>query len=123
MGFIYSKPLSIEGVFSKFDTDGDGKISKKEAKAAKNMDVFTGFKVQKGMTLEAFESQNLDVYTQYEQISTKLYNTQQDRVQQWLKNEQASLEDIQELEVKILEDMEKEVEREREKLKAKLELQ
>ncbi len=30
MGFIYTKPLSLEGVFAKFDTDGDGKISADE---------------------------------------------------------------------------------------------
>lgn len=120
MGFIYTRPLSIEGVFSKFDTDRDGKISKEEAKAAKNMDVFTSFKVKNGMTLENFENKNKDVYAQYEKCATLAYNKQQAQVKQWMEMTQASLENMHDYELAELERMEKELEAEKEKLEKEL---
>ena len=122
MGFIYSKPLSIEGVFSKFDTNGNGRISKEEAKAAKNTDIFTSFKVKNGMTLEKFENTNKDVYAQYEKCATLAYNKQQGNVKQWLEMTQASLKNLQDYELAELERIEKELEAELENLKQEIEL-
>ena len=118
MGFIYQKPLSMEGVFSKFDTDGNGTISKQEAKAAKNMDIFTNFKVKKDMTLDAFESANKDVYSSYERLATEAYNKQQTKIQQWLKMEEKAMSGLQSREIDELEKTEQEImyEIERERL-------
>ena len=120
MGFIYTKPLSIEGIFAKFDTDGDGKISADEKKAAKGMDVFTSFKINKGMTLEKFESKNRDTYARYEQASTLAYNRQQEQVQQWIKYGQEAMLEHKEYELKELERLEQELEKEKEELELKL---
>ena len=43
MGFIYTKPLSIEGVFAAFDADGNGKISSEEKKSNKKYGHFYKF--------------------------------------------------------------------------------
>ena len=123
MGFIYNKPLSIEDVFSKFDKDGNGQISAEEKRSAENMAIFTNFKVRKNMTLETFEKENRDVYSQYERLSTRLYNEPKTKVEHWLKNEQSSMEEFQEEELRRLEEMEKELENEKEELESKLQLQ
>lgn len=78
MGFIYNKPLSIEQVFSLYNTNGGNSIDSEEAKNAKNVSIFNGrFIVEEGMTLEQFEAKNLETYTEYEQLATQAYNAQQ----------------------------------------------
>ena len=113
MGFIYSKPLSIEEVYSKFDTNGDGKISRKEAKAAKNMDIFTNFKINKGMDLQTFESENRDVYSIYEQGVTTAYKKQVEKVQSEMLN-------LTENEMAYLNGAEKELAQEKQEIEDKL---
>ena len=120
MGFIYTKSMSIEEVFSKFDTNHDGKISGKEAKKAKKMDIFSNFKVTKGMTLETFENTNKDVYAGYENASTKAYNKQQAKVKQWMKSTSEAMIMMQDSELRELEDLEKELEQEKEELERTL---
>ncbi len=108
MGFFYDKPLSIEEVFSKFDTDHSGTIDKKEAKDAKSIEIFKNFKVKKGMTLDVFEKKNLNSYAKYEQEATEAYKKQREKVNNWLKITQQALEEEQERELELLEKMENE---------------
>ena len=123
MGFIYTKSCSIEEVFGKFDTNHDGKISRDEVNAAKGMDIFTNFKVKKGMTLETFENTNKDVYAKYEKAATYAYNKQQEKVKQWIKDEQTALVKFQDQELAKLEEVEKELEIELKKLDKKAQIQ
>jgi len=71
MSFIYNKPLSIEQVFAKFNTNGGEEIDEHEANNAKNIKIFQGFKVEKDMKFEDFERENLEVYRQYEELATE----------------------------------------------------
>ena len=121
MGFIYTKPISIEEVFSKFDTNHDGKISGKEAKNAKKMDVFTNFKVKKGMTLQTFESTNTDVYARYEKFSTDAYNKQEIRIRNQIKSFVDAVIEMQEHDLEDFEILEKEVEKHKDELERTLE--
>ena len=122
MGF-YDKPLSIEAIFSKYDTNHDGKIDKKEVKSAKNIEHFDGFKVKNGMTLDVFEKKNGKAYAKYEQAATDAYNAQQKQINQWI---ECAHEEIDELKTSVQEDfeaVEKELEQEKEKNERILNLQ
>ena len=120
MGFIYSKPLSIEGVFAKFDTDRNGTISHREYNAAQQTDIFTSFKINKNMTLFEFETFNRETYANYEKNMTEKHKKQEKEVQQWLMQEQTSLQDLQETEIKELERLEQKLEKEKEELELTL---
>ena len=120
MGFIYTKPLSIEGVFSKFDTNGDGIISSEEKKAAKNMDVFTSFKLKNGMTSETFENENRNKYARYEQAATHAYDKQKARINSWLDAKQEEMDILKDYELAELDRMEKELEKEKEEMEKEL---
>jgi len=69
MSFI--KPLSIEQIFAKFNTNGGEEIDEQEANNAKNINIFQGFKVEKGMKLEDFERENAEIYRQYEESNSE----------------------------------------------------
>lgn len=71
MGFIYNKPLSMEQIFSMYNSNGGDKIDKEEVANAKNIKIFQGFQVQEGWTLEDFERENLETYKRYEDINTE----------------------------------------------------
>ena len=87
------------------------------------MDIFTNFKIKKGMTLEKFESENRETYAQYEQFVTEVYNKQEEKVQKWLKQEQSFMKEHQEHKLEALDRLEMELEKEKEELLSKLELQ
>ena len=76
MSFLYNKPLSIEEIFSLYDKNGDGKISKKELKK-NNISIYQGFSFTKDMTLEEFEALNSEKYKQYELANTIAFAEQQ----------------------------------------------
>ena len=77
MGFIYNKPLSMEQIFSMYNSKGGDKIDKEEVANAKNIKIFQGFQVQEGWTLEDFERENLEAYSRYEELSTEAWAKQQ----------------------------------------------
>ena len=77
MGFIYNKPLSMEQIFSMYNSNGGDKIDKEEVANAKNIKIFQGFQIQEGWTLEDFERENLEAYSRYEELSTEAWAKQQ----------------------------------------------
>ena len=77
MGFIYNKPLSMEQIFSMYNSKGGDKIDKEEVANAKNIKIFQGFQIQEGWTLEDFERENLEAYSRYEELSTEAWAKQQ----------------------------------------------
>ena len=82
MGFLFGKPLSIEQIFAKFNTNGNGRIDKDEAENAKNVSLFSHFVVEEGMTIEEFEKKNLETYKVYEKSSTEAWNKQKSEIEE-----------------------------------------
>jgi len=102
MSFIYSKTLSVEELFAKFDTNHDGKIDKNEKKFAKEQNLFPDFNIKSGMTLDKFEKKNLEVYKKYELANTSAYSKQQSMIDEAFKR-------LNEFENEELDEIEKEL--------------
>ncbi len=77
MGFIYNKPLSLEQIFSMYNSKGGEKIDTEEVANAKNIKIFQGFQIQEGWTLEDFERENIETYKLYEELATRAWTEQQ----------------------------------------------
>lgn len=105
MSFMYSKTLSVEELFAKFDTNHDGKIDKNEKKFAKEQNLFSDFKIKSGMTLDKFEKKNLEVYKKYELANTSAYSKQQSMIDEAFKRlnefENEELDEIEQAELEL----------------------